>query len=141
MKTIILFILFLLLLVSYLFYVNHRKKSKDESQPAVQEALTRPSSKDDGECCGQHEVCERDLLISSKIKADYYDDEELDQFVGREADSYTDEERKMFEDVFYTMKEYDVSGWLRSLQLRGITPPENVKEEALFIVQERRFKK
>lgn len=149
MQTVILLIIFFVLLFGYLYYVNHRRKTTGDSNSNTKEETTSNQKddsqkddgpKDDGECCGQHAVCERDLLISSKIQADYYDDEELDQFAGREPESYDEEERKMFEEVFYTLKEYDVSGWLRSLQLRGINPPENIKEEALFIVQERRFK-
>ena len=33
----------------------------------------------DTECCGQHEVCERDSLLAAvSKKIEYYDDEELD---------------------------------------------------------------
>ena len=33
----------------------------------------------DVECCGQHEVCERDSLLAAvSKKIEYYDDEELD---------------------------------------------------------------
>ena len=36
----------------------------------------------DVECCGQHEVCERDSLLAAvSKKIEYYDDEELDQFI------------------------------------------------------------
>ena len=38
----------------------------------------------DVECCGQHEVCERDSLLAAvSKKIEYYDDEELDQFIGK----------------------------------------------------------
>ena len=44
----------------------------------------------DAECCGQHEVCERDSLLAAvSKKIEYYDDEELDQFIGREGNMYT----------------------------------------------------
>lgn len=37
----------------------------------------------DVECCGQHEVCERDSLLAAVSKQiEYYDDEELDTFIG-----------------------------------------------------------
>lgn len=142
MKLAVLLITFFSILFGYLFYMKYRKEHLSEEEPTPVPEEDKPQTpQDDGECCGQHEVCERDLLISSKIKADYYDDEELDDYAGREPSSYSSEETKQFEEVFYTLKEYDVSGWLRSLQLRGITPPDHIKEEALFIVQERRFKK
>ena len=41
-------------------------------------------------------------------------------------------------DIFYSLKENDVAAWLRSLQLRDIQLPENIREEALMIVGERR---
>ena len=38
------------------------------------------------------------------------------------------------------MQEKDVPGWVRSLQLRNIQLPADVREEALLIVVERRNK-
>lgn len=59
----------------------------------------------DVECCGQHEVCERDSLLAAvSKKIEYYDDEELDQFIGREGNMYTEEETEQFRDVLYTTK-------------------------------------
>ena len=59
----------------------------------------------DAECCGQHEVCERDSLLAAvSKKIEYYDDEELDQFIGREGNMYTEEETEQFRDVLYTTK-------------------------------------
>ena len=43
-----------------------------------------------------------------------------------------------FRDVFYTMRDEDVAGWVRSLQLRGIALPDEVKDEVFLIVGERR---
>lgn len=94
----------------------------------------------DAECCGQHEVCERDSLLAAvSRKIEYYDDEELDQFIGRAPEDYTEEETEMFRDVFYTMQETDVAGWVRSLQLRGINLPDGVKDEVFLIIGERRI--
>lgn len=93
----------------------------------------------DTECCGQHEVCEKDSLLAAvSKKIEYYDDEELDAFAGRTADTYTAEETEQFREVLYTMLDTDVAGWARSLQLRSIELPEEVKDEVLLIVGERR---
>ena len=74
----------------------------------------------DSECCGQHEVCEKESLLAAvSKKIEYYDDEELD-------------------DVFYTMQAEDVAGWVRSLQLRGIALPDNLKDEVFLVVGELR---
>ena len=37
------------------------------------------------------------------------------------------------------MQEVDVAGWSRSLQLRGIELPDELKDELFLIVGERRF--
>lgn len=93
------------------------------------------------ECCGQHETCERDsLLVAVSKQIEYYDDEELDRFKGVEADAYDDEAINEFSEVLYTLREVEVAGWLRSLQLRGINLPDALKDEAFLIVGERRMR-
>lgn len=93
----------------------------------------------DMECCGQHEVCERDSLLAAvSKKIEYYDDEELDKYIGVAPDAYTPEQEDEFRDVFYTMQDTDVAGWVRSLQLRGIALPDNIKDEVFLIIGERR---
>ncbi|MCU4166145.1 hypothetical protein [Carboxylicivirga caseinilyticus] len=91
------------------------------------------------DCCGAHEVCEADSLLSADGKAEYFEDEELDNYKSKAADSYTDEQIEEFRDVLFTLKEREVAGWLKSLQARNINPPEIIREEALMIVAERRF--
>ena len=93
----------------------------------------------DAECCGQHEVCERDSLLAAvSKKIEYYDDEELDQFIGRPGNAYTEKETDMFRDVLYTTLDIEVAGWVRSLQLRGIELPDDLKDEVFLIIGERR---
>ena len=75
--------------------------------------------------------------VSKKIE--YYDDEELDKYIGIAPEDYTPEQEDEFRDVFYTMQDIDVAGWVRSLQLRGIALPNNIKDEIFLIIGERRF--
>ena len=79
------------------------------------------------------------LLAAVSKKIEYYDDEELDRFIGRAPEAYTGDEIEMFRDVFYTMQETDVAGWVRSLQLRGINLPDDIKDEVFLIIGERRI--
>ena len=75
-------------------------------------------------CCGQHETCERDSLLAAvSKKIEYYNDEEAVE---------------EFSEVLYTLREVEVAGWLRSLQLRGINLPDVLKDEAFLIIGERR---
>ena len=89
----------------------------------------------DMECCGQHEVCEKESLLAALSKEiEYYNDEELDRFQGKESDAYTDKEEEEFRDVLYTMREDEVAGWVRSLQLRGVELPLGLRNEVIMIV-------
>ena len=80
----------------------------------------------------------KSLLAAVSKKIEYYDDEELDKYIGTAPDEYTPEQEDEFRDVFYTMQSEDVAGWVRSLQLRGIALPDNIKDEVFLIVGERR---
>jgi len=96
----------------------------------------------DSECCGQHEVCEKESLLAavSRGEIEYYNDEELDRFRGCRSDSYSSEEVEEFREVMYTCREEEVAGWSRSLQLRGIELPDELKDELFLIVGERRMR-
>ena len=94
---------------------------------------------EDFECCGQHEVCEKESLLAAVSKEiEYYEDEELDRFRGREANDYSGDEIEEFRYVLETMREDEVAGWCRSLQLREVALPEALKDEVLMILGELR---
>lgn len=93
---------------------------------------------EDTECCGAHLVCERETLLQTNAQIEYYDDEELDVLSGLSAEEYTEEQVAMIREVFETLLAKDVAGWCRSMQLRNIELPKDVREEALFVVRERR---
>lgn len=137
MVELIIFVL-LGLLIFVLFEVRaHKEKQKTgdiQDKPAPKPAVT------DGECCGQHLVCERETLLQTNAKVEYYDDEELDALAGIAPEDYTEEQHQMMREVFDTLQEKDVPGWVRSLQLRNIQLPADIREEALLIVVERRNK-
>ena len=87
-------------------------------------------------CNGEDSRCEQECMMDAATKPiEYYDDEELDRFALRPSDSYTDEEAKEFREVLYTMKPDDVKGWNRSLILRGINVPNQIKDELTLMVE------
>ena len=87
-------------------------------------------------CCGQHAVCEKDLLMKAVGEPiEYFDDEELDRFRGRSGDSYTEAEEEEFRAVLETTLTREVGDWLRSLQLRGIELPESLRDEAVMLME------
>ena len=70
-------------------------------------------------CCGLHETCESESLLAGVSKGiEYYEDEELD--------------------VLTTLKTEEVAGWVRSLQLRGINLPIELKDDVILLVGEQR---
>lgn len=124
-----------------LMEIRERKRQKEaaakgEDNPQAEQMVRVPV---DDECCGRHSVCERESLLTSKPDIVYYDDEELDRLKGVDPEDYTEEDLAAVQEVFYTMQDRDVAGWLRSLQLREITIPQELLDEALMIVSERRF--
>ena len=66
---------------------------------------------------------------------EYYADEELDAFRGRPSDAYTDAEVEEFSEVLYTMRPEEVKGWNRSLILRGINLPDQIKDEVIMMIE------
>ena len=91
-------------------------------------------------CCGAHEICEKESLLAAVSKnIEYYDDEELDRFKGYSSNSYSSGEVQEFADVLYTLRSEEVAGWVRSLQLREIELPDQLKDEIVMIVGERRW--
>ena len=116
-------------------YIRNRSLKKKLERGEITEL---PSIKqvEDMECCGQHEVCERDSLLAAVSKEiEYYNDEELDRYKGRASDDYTDEEAEEFSEVMLTMRPEEVKGWNRSLILRGINMPNQIKDEFIALTE------
>jgi hypothetical protein len=92
-----------------------------------------------GECCGQHTVCERDSLLTSMSSGiEYFDDEELDALANRDPQTYTEAEVEALREVLLTLQPSDVAPWARSIQLRQIALPDDVRDELLLLVGEAR---
>lgn len=87
-------------------------------------------------CSGENEACMHKCLLDAAVEdVEYYDDEELDMFKGRRADQYNDEEAEQFRYVMLTMQPGEVAGWCRSLTLRGIELPDQIKDEIVLLMQ------
>lgn len=132
-----LIILAALVVVGVVLYLLHRRSERKENKESDSEKNFAEQSEE--ECCGMHITCERDSLLAGVSDIiEYYDDEELDRFAGRQADEYDDTEIEEFRDVLLTLLPQDIAGWGRSIQLRGITLPSTVRDELLMIVAEAR---
>lgn len=107
-------------------------------------AVASMMSKDDGKgittgpscdtCDGTDSKCEQVCMMEAAVKPiEYFEDEELDSFAGRSSDSYSDEEVELFEEVLTTLQPQEVAAWSRSLTLRGISVPDQLKDELLML--------
>lgn len=123
-----------ILYLTDIFY--YRKKYPAEIKN-TEESPAPISENSHGEgCCGMHLVCEKKSLSPVSDEIIYYDDEELDRFRGRDADSYSPEEIEEFRDVLMTLIPSDVPGWAQSITLREINLPTEVRDELLMIAAE-----
>lgn len=110
----------LIIIVGATTYLYSKKKHNNISnEPIIPDA----------ECCGAHDVCEKELKkIDSTIH--YFDDEELDIYAGKKADTYDDVEIDLFRDILYTLKKEEIEDWLISLEKRNIELPNILRPEA-----------
>lgn len=129
MIQIIIIAILLVVLITVITIITHKANKAAPPTPEVKIA---------DDCCGAHAVCERDSLLSKTDQIIYFDDEELDELKGISPEEFTDKQNQMLEDVFFTLREQDMAGWIRSLQLRNIELPDDLREQALLIISERR---
>lgn len=138
MLPLILFIV-LVLVVVVLYEIRERQHPTANSQePRAKSQEPIANSQRPEGCCGEHLVCERETLLQTNARIEYYDDEELDALSGISPEDYTSAQHDAIREVFDTLRESDVPGWCRSIQLRNITLPPDIREDALMIVRERR---
>lgn len=115
-------------------YIRNRELKKQLERGEIDE-MPKIRKRPEG-CCGKHAVCEKDQLLAAAGKdVEYFDDEELDAFRDRPSDQYTPEEVARFEEVMTTMRPDEVQDWLRSLNLRGINLPDDLKDEAIMLME------
>lgn len=118
-----------LVTLALIAFMIFNTKKEEKSEP---ESISNPNL----ECCGAHEICEAETLLTLKEEIIYYSDEELDRYRGISADDYNKEQIEEFRDVLLTLQMHEVTGWLKSLQLRQIDIPSAIREEAFMIVEE-----
>lgn len=87
----------------------------------------------DPECCGAHEICDLDLKKLNE-EIEYFDDEELDTFISRPENKYSEEEIDIFRDILYTLKPQEIREWITSLEIRKVNLPEPLKQEVLSLL-------
>lgn len=122
-----------LLILAIIVAIATKLTKKKEGEPDV----IMPTSGDCSSCDGTDDKCEQVCMMEAATKdIEYYDDEELDRFRGRQSDQYTDEEVEEFATVLYTMQPKEVKAWNRSLILREINLPNQIKDELIAMIED-----
>lgn len=68
-------------------------RNKNAGEPDVVKADTASCAT----CLGEDERCEHDCMLEAAVRdVEYYDDEELDKYRGRDSADYTDSEAEEF---------------------------------------------
>ncbi|WP_346749025.1 hypothetical protein [Prevotella jejuni] len=110
--------------------------TKFTKRKAGEPDVIMPTSGDCSSCDGTDDKCEQVCMMEAATKdIEYYDDEELDRFRGRPSNQYTDAEVEEFATVLYTMQPHEVKGWNRSLILREINLPDQIKDEVITMIE------
>ena len=152
-----------LIIVLAQMYEKFRKKNKKQAdekkiptQPDIIAALTEEQDASDlaelseeqlkqqlqrveaQECCGAHEVCEKELMLRAlRQQIEYFNDEELDAYRGISENDYDDNQIEEFREVLYTLRPSEVLAWHHSLQRRGVVLPAALRDELLMMASER----
>lgn len=136
MLTSILLIIIAVLTVAFTVYlvISHRRDLPEIE--AEEQAVEAKKKNPNIECCGEHEVCEAETLLTLSEEIIYYSDEELDAYRGRTPEEYDEQEIEEFREVLLTLQMHEITGWLKSLQLRRVELPLAIREEALMLVDE-----
>lgn len=124
-------------LIDRLFYHNDVGKNADETdENSPAEATTPQGCADEG--CGLRSICPSEQLLAGECKQEvtYYDDEELDDFLGRDENGYTPAEEEQWRDVLYTLQPADLLGWGQSIKHRGLVMPASIRQEFLQLAAE-----
>ena len=101
--------------------------------PAKEETAVK---QDCASCSAGAGKCLQECAMEAAVAdIEYFDDEELDRFRGRQSDGYTDEEAAEFAEVMYTMRPEEVKDWLQSLRLRCVCLPDQLKDEAYMLAE------
>lgn len=149
MKLIVICAVALVGLCLFDFFAGRKKKKSTDGHTAQKADLShisldvtsheeydaRMKELEASQCCGAHDVCEKEQMIRAlRQKIEYFNDEELDAYQGIGEDDYTDEQIEEFREVLYTMQTNEIEDWLKSLSLRGVTLPILLKDEACQLI-------
>jgi len=123
-------------LIDRLFYRKDVAENADETGENASSGAPVQGCAD--ESCGIRSICPSEQILAGECKQEvtYYDDEELDDYRGRDENGYTAEEEEQWRDVLYTLQPADLLGWGQSIKHRGLVMPAAIRDEFLQLAGE-----
>ena len=126
-----LYLLLSLIAIGFLAAVLSKLSGRQDEEIVIPQ-----NSSECATCSGDNAKCEQECMMEAAIKEiEYYDDEELDRFRHRASDQYNDDEVEEFAEVLHTMRQEEIAAWCRSLTLRGINLPNQLKDEVFMLIE------
>lgn len=127
----------LLVAVGLPLYLLDRRSRAQRGVPDDESEVVQPDEGCSDDCCATNAVCPSEKLLQATMEpATYFDDEELDDFRGRNADGYTPDEEEQWRDVLYTLRHDELLSWERSIKKRGIVMPSTIHDELIMLHNE-----
>lgn len=112
------------LLLVLVFFRRKKRPDASISGEQVKKNIEQWGASSCAGCMGA--CCEAPLqtpCATPPSKVDYFEDEELDRYAARAADSFSPEEIAEFREVLTTLLPQEISAWKNSLQKRNIPLP------------------
>lgn len=125
-------------LIDKLFY--HRQEAEGADETEQNDHQQAPAQGCVDESCGIRSICPSEQILRSECKQEitYYEDEELDAFIGRDENGYSPDEEDQWRDVLYTLQPADLLGWGQSIKHRGLVMPAAIRQEFMQLAAEHR---
>lgn len=122
-------------LVTFIYDLKWRNKHPEVKEGEI--IKDESAGESHGEiCCGRHLVCEKSLSPLPGDKIEYFDDEELDRFAGRQGDSYDEMETEEIREIMMSVRPEELASWARSLQLRNIELPYSLRDMFFMLLKD-----
>ncbi len=129
------YIFLAMVVIGVILFIHDRltdKRDDGREESGENEDVPEPQDACSDDCCGIHDVCPSEMMLRHlNDPIEYYDDEELDAFKGREPNDYSADELEQWRDVLYTLRHDELLPWERSIKKRGIQLPDVIKEELI----------
>lgn len=127
----------LMFVVGLVLFLLDRFRPPTDSPSPETESNESPTSCAD-ENCVLHDTCPSEQLLRGvcEDKIVYYDDEELDAFIGHDPSTYTEADEEQFRDVIYTLRREELMPWYQSISRRGIKLSDTLYRELLALASE-----